>query len=146
MLIMKHFKIIWLFIIAVSSMTLSCNTAAGEHLTSYYKVYGINAAPNSENYKIFNVPENTEIDGWLSFHVDLFPVDDEFKSLYVRISIRNAENGQIYYYGFVKPGESKDYVFPTMVHSFHPLFIEIKCINNYDTWVPCTGYYIFYGK
>ena len=139
-------KLLILLIFSISSITLSCHAVSGEHLTSQHRVYGINSEPNSENYTIFDVPENTEIEGWLSFHVDLFPVKEEFKNFYVRISIRNAENGQIYYYGFVKNGESKDYTFPTMVHSFHPLFVEIKCVNNYNVYIPCVGYYIFYGK
>lgn len=132
-------------IFLIIALAMSCSAIAGEHLTSYNKVYNVQGKPHSENYTIYTIPERTDIDGWLSFHYDLFPVDG-FSKLYARVSIRNTETGDIYYYGLIKPGDSHDLPFPTIVHYFHPLAVEIKCVNIYNVTLPCVGYFILYGK
>ncbi len=125
------------------ALSFSLQSNAGEHLMSHEAVYSYTAVPNSENLRIYSIPDYPETDGWLSFHADMFPAKSP---LYVRIAVRDDDTGTLYYYGILKPGDSKDLTFPLMVHSFHKLNVLVKCVNTSDKPMPCKGYFVLYGK
>ncbi len=129
-------------LITILLLTVAFFATAGEHLKSWEKFYSYEAH-QGENFTVIPVTQLKDTDGWLSISTSLFPGDTR---LYVRIAIRDAETKTLYYYGILKPGQIHDFTFPFMVHSFHPLNVHLKCVNETEEVLPCMGYVVLYAK
>ncbi len=124
------------------ALVISMQATAGEHLKSVPIRYDY-PVPHGEHIFIVDVPFLDGIDGWLSIHADMITRD---KAVHARIGLINEMDRMPYWYDIINPGSSKNHVFPTMIHEFHPLQLIIKCINESYVYKPCIGYVVLYGK